>query len=97
MSGKTHTETTLRSSVGIRRIAADGMLCAAAIVGRIALTALPNVQPVTVILILIASYIGIWDAIISAVVIVLVTNLYMGMGIWTIYQIITWAAIAVIS
>lgn len=81
----------------IQRIAADGMLCAVAIVGRIALTALPNVQPVTVILILMAVYIGLWDAAVSSFVIVLVTNLYLGMGIWSVYQIITWCAIAVIS
>jgi len=81
----------------IQRIAVDGMLCAVAIVGRIALTALPNVQPVTVILILMAIYIGTWDAVISAGVIVLVTNLYMGMGLWTVYQIIAWGIIALVS
>ncbi len=81
----------------IRRIAADGMLCAAAIVGRIALNALPNVQPVTVILILMAAYIGTWDAVISSFVIVIVTNLYLGMGIWSVYQIIAWAVIALVS
>lgn len=86
-----------RHSGNIRRIAADGMLCAAAIVGRIALTALPNVQPVTVILILMAAYIGTWDAVISAVVIVLVTNLYMGMGIWTLFQVIAWGVVALVS
>lgn len=92
-------KSTLRtaSSKRIQRIAIDGMLCAVAIVGRIALTVLPNVQPVTAILILMAAYIGAWDAVLSAVVIVLVTNLYMGMGIWSIFQVVAWGAITLIS
>jgi len=80
-----------------RRLAVDGMLCAAAIVGRIALSALPNVQPVTAIIILMAVYIGTWDAAVSAVVIVLITNLILGMGIWSLYQIAAWVLIALLS
>lgn len=81
----------------VRRIALDGMLCALAIVGRWALGALPNVQPVTVILILMAIYIGLWDSVASAVVVVTVTNMIMGVGIWSLYQMLVWAAIAVVS
>ena len=81
----------------VRRLATDGMLCAAAIVGRIVLNVLPNIQPVTALLILMAAYIGTWDAAVSSIVIVLVTNLYLGMGIWTVYQIITWCFIALVS
>ncbi|MBE6764296.1 MAG: ECF transporter S component [Ruminococcaceae bacterium] len=81
----------------IRRIAIDGMLCAVAVVGRIALGALPNIQPVTAIIILMAIYIGIWDSVVSSVVVVIVTNAYLGFGIWTVYQIIAWAAIGVVS
>ncbi len=81
----------------VRRLAADGMLCAAGIVGRIALNVLPNIQPVTALLILTAVYIGTWDAVLSAVVIVLVTNMYLGMGIWTLYQILAWVFVALIS
>lgn len=81
----------------VRRIALDGMLCALAIVGRWALGALPNVQPVTVILILMAIYVGLWDSVASAVVIVTVTNMIMGIGVWSLYQMLVWAAIAVLS
>ncbi len=81
----------------VRRIALDGMLCALAIVGRWALGALPNIQPVTVILILMAIYIGIWDSAASAVVIVTVTNMIMGIGIWSLYQMFAWALIGVVS
>ena len=81
----------------VRRIALDGMLCALAIVGRWALGALPNVQPVTVILILMAIYIGIWDSVASAAVIVTVTNMIMGVGIWSVYQMLVWAVIGAVS
>ncbi len=81
----------------VRRIALDGMLCALAIVGRWALGALPNIQPVTVILILMAVYIGLWDSAASAVVVVTVTNMIMGIGIWSLYQMFVWAVIAVVS
>ncbi len=81
----------------VRRIALDGMLCALAVVGRWALGALPNIQPVTVILILMAIYIGIWDSVASAVVIVTVTNMIMGVGIWSIYQMLVWAVIGAVS
>lgn len=81
----------------VRRIALDGMFCALAVVGRWALGAIPNVQPVTVILILMAIYIGLWDSVAAAVVVVNVTNMIMGIGIWSLYQMFTWAAIAVVS
>lgn len=81
----------------VKRIALDGMLCALAIIGRWALGALPNVQPVTVILILMAIYIGLWDSVASAVVVVTVTNMIMGVGIWSLYQMLVWALIAVVS
>lgn len=87
---------TLKSSPALRA-AVDGMLCAAAVVGRLALGFVPNVQPVTAILILMGAYIGVCDAAISAVVIVVVTNLLLGTGIWSIWQMIVWAAIGVIS
>lgn len=73
------------------------MLCALAIVGRWALGALPNVQPVTVILILIAVYIGLWDSVAAAIVVVNVTNMIMGVGIWSLYQMLVWSVIAVVS
>ncbi len=86
----------LKSSPALRA-AVDGMLCAVAVVGRIALGFIPNVQPVTAILILMGAYIGVCDAAISAVVVVIVTNLLLGTGIWSIWQMIVWASIGVLS
>lgn len=73
------------------------MLCAAAVVGRLALSFIPNVQPVTAIVILMGVYIGIWDAAVASVVVVIVTNLILGTGIWSVWQMIVWAAIGILS
>ncbi|MDR1003232.1 MAG: hypothetical protein LBL82_08200 [Oscillospiraceae bacterium] len=80
-----------------QRVALIGMLCAVAVVGRIGMTFLPNVQPVTAILILTAVFVGVLDSLCSAVVIVVATNLYMGMGMWTFTQISAWSVIVLIS
>ena len=81
----------------VQRTAVDGMLCALGVVGRVALAALPNVQPVTAIIILTAIYIGVWDSVAAAVVIVLVTNLILGFGVWSLYQMAAWALIGILS
>lgn len=82
---------------GTYRVAALGMLCAAAIVGRIALSSLPSVQPVTAIVILTAAFIGLWEAEAAVFVIVMVTNMILGMGVWTFYQLAAWGIIAALS
>lgn len=79
------------------RVARVAMLSALGIVGRIGLTALPNVQPVTALLILCAVFWSLPEALLADLVVVIVTNLFMGWGIWWIWQLISWAAIAVAS
>lgn len=73
------------------------MLCALAVAGRIVLSSVPNVQPVTAILILTAIYIGTADAVMSSFVIVITTNLILSHGIWSLYQFFAWAIIGIIS
>jgi len=79
------------------RVALLGSLCALAIVGRIAMAPIPNVQPVTVLLMLIGLYFGAGWASVCSLVVVLVTNLFLGMGLWTFYQIAVWALIAAVT
>ena len=75
-----------------------GVLCALAIAGRMALWVAPNIQPVTAIVILIAVYVGLHYGIASAVVVPFVTNLLMGsLGMWTVYQMLSWGVIALLS
>ena len=68
-----------------------------ATVGRVLLGPLPNIQPVTTVMILIGLFYGIKESIISSCMIVFLSNLYLGGGIWNIYQTIGWACTGIIS
>jgi len=62
--------------------------------GRILLDPIPNVQPVTVLVLLAGAYYGAPRAIALAATIALVSNvIYMGHGPWTLFQTIGWGAI----
>lgn len=69
------------------------LLSALASVGRLLLSSIPNVQPVTVILLLITLELGIVDGIIVATLSMLLSNIFLGMGIWTLYQIISFSIV----
>ncbi|MBH0229630.1 ECF transporter S component [Halobacillus yeomjeoni] len=75
------------------KITLIAMLAALAIAGRIALSQIPNVQPVTAIIILTGFWLGPVAGILMAVLTTFVSNMLLGMGIWTIWQIIAWALI----
>lgn len=58
---------------------------------------IPNVQPVTVILILMTLTFGMVDALIVAAGSILLSNLSLGMGPWTIAQIISFSIIILLT
>lgn len=73
------------------------LLTAFCVVGRLLTTWIPNVQPITAILILIALYMGSFQAMIVGALSILITNFYLGMGIWTIAQILSfWCVILLV-
>lgn len=76
-----------------RRIATLAILSTLSFVGRIAFTFLPNVQPTTVIIMLVALVYGFKDGVIVATLSMIISNLYLGFGLWTIPQIVTYVAI----
>lgn len=73
------------------------LLTAATIAGRIIFAPLPNIQPVTTIIIFTAIYFGFLDALIVNILIMFISNLYLGFGIWTIYQILSFTIIILIA
>lgn len=81
----------------VRRIALLSMMIAIAYVGRSLLQVVPNVQPVTVILIILTLSMGIADGLIVAVLSILISNLTLGMGVWTFAQIISFSVIVLIT
>ena len=73
-------------------------LCAIfGIAGRILLSPIPNVQPVTVIVLLAGMRIGAKESVFLATVIALFSNLIIGHGIWTIYQAAGWSLIGLLG
>jgi energy-coupling factor transport system substrate-specific component len=64
-----------------------------ATIGRILLVPIPNVQPVTTLVLLIGIFMGYKRAILGAFSIALLSNMILGNGPWTIYQGVSWALI----
>lgn len=73
------------------------ILAALAVVGRYAFSFLPNVQPVTSIIIVCGLFLGPIAAVLLALLVTFLSNMMLGMGIWTIWQVISWAVIGLIS
>ncbi|MFD1449959.1 ECF transporter S component [Oceanobacillus sojae] len=69
------------------------LLAALAVVGRYAFQFLPNVQPITAIIILTGIFLGPVSSVILSVLVVFLSNMLLGMGIWTVWQIISWCLI----
>lgn len=73
--------------ISIQRLTLLAMLTALCQISRLIFQFLPNVQPVTAILIILTLSLGFSDALIVAVLSILLSNLMLGMGVWTIAQI----------
>lgn len=73
------------------------LLAALAVAGRLALAALPNFQPVTAVIIIGGLFLGPISAVILALLVTFLSNMLLGMGIWTIWQIVAWSIIGILS
>lgn len=73
------------------------LLAAMAVAGRLFFIYIPNMQPVTAIIIICGLILGPVYALILAFLITFLSNMLLGMGIWTIWQIVSWGLIGVIS
>lgn len=73
------------------------MLTSLAVAGRMALVNLPNIQPVTAIIIIAGFWLGPSAGILIALLTTFVSNMFLGMGFWTIWQIVAWSLIGIIA
>ena len=74
------------------------LLALFAISGRILLDPIPNVQPVTVIILLVGIFYGIPWALALSGIIALSTNLvFLGHGPWTLFQLAGWGLVGIIG
>lgn len=83
----------------VHRIALLSVMTALVTVGRLvfALPFLPNIQPMTALLIIITLNIGVLDGLIVSVLSMLLTNLFLGMGPWTGMQIVSFSMIILLT
>lgn len=79
------------------QIAFLSVFAAFIVVGRIMFQFLPNIQPVTVMLICLAIFAGTRSAVLLAIISTYVSNIYLGLGIWTIWQILGWVLVCLVS
>ncbi|MFG6148655.1 ECF transporter S component [Halobacillus sp. B23F22_1] len=79
------------------KITLIAMLAALAVAGRIAMGHLPNIQPVTAIVILTGFWLGPFAAVIMAFLTTFLSNIILGMGIWSIWQVVSWSVIGMIA
>lgn len=73
------------------------LLATLGVVGRYLFAFLPNVQPVTSLIIICGLILGSAAAILLAILTTFLSNMTLGMGIWVIWQIISWGIIGLIS
>ncbi|WP_226034649.1 ECF transporter S component [Aquibacillus saliphilus] len=73
------------------------LLASLAVVGRFMFQYIPSFQPVTTLIIISGFFLGPVSAVILALLVTYLSNLILGMGIWTIWQIIGWALIGLFS
>lgn len=83
----------------VNRIALLAVLTAFITVGRMvfALPILPNIQPMTAMLLLITLNIGVIDGVVVSVLSVVLTNLFLGSGPWTIMQILSFTVVILLT
>ncbi|WP_082233958.1 ECF transporter S component [Halobacillus massiliensis] len=79
------------------RITLLSMLAAAAVAGRIAMANLPNIQPVTAIIIVAGFWLGPLSAVLLAGIVTFLSNMILGMGMWSVWQIVSWSLIGLIA
>ena len=76
-----------------REAAQIALLAAVASASRVLFVAIPNVQPVTVFILLIGIHLGIRRVTAVAVLVALISNMALGHGPWTFYQALAWIAV----
>lgn len=81
----------------VQRIALLAALTALCHIGRLVFQFIPNVQPMTTILLMITLVMGTIDGLVVALLSLLLSNMFLGMGPWTLSQFIAFTTIILVS
>lgn len=85
--------TDAAPAFSVKEIANLSLMVAACVVGRLLFQFIPNVQPMTAILLIMTVHRGLRQGLIVSLLSVVITNLYLGMGVWTFAQLFSYAVI----
>ncbi|WP_047980016.1 ECF transporter S component [Ornithinibacillus contaminans] len=83
--------------MSVYKVTILALLATLAIVGRLVFNFIPNFQPVTSIIIICGIFLGPTAGIVLAFLVTFLSNMVLGTGIWTIWQIVSWAIIGCLS
>ena len=78
-----------------RKITLIALVSAFCVIGRLGLLSLPNVQPITVVVIWITLELGLFYGVAIGSISILISNLLVSMGPWTLYQMVSFALVCV--
>ena len=88
---------TERKGVKLKELMPVVVMSAAAIFGRVIFSFIPQVQPVTAIVIIMGVCYGCGGGFLTGALTALVSNLFLGMGPWTLWQMTAWGIIGLVS
>ena len=80
-----------------REIIPIAVMCAVASVGRVIFNFIPQVQPVTVIVIIMGACFGKQAGFMTGALSALVSNMILGQGFWTPFQMLAWGVVGLIG
>ena len=81
--------------ISTQKIAFIAMMSAFCVIGRLGMLALPNVQPITVVIIWMTLELGWGYGVSISILSILISNLLISMGPWTLYQMVSFALVCV--
>ena len=81
-----------RGADSTRELAVVATLGGAAAAGRVLFAAVPGVQPVTVIAVVVGAALGLRAGVATGALAALASNFFLGQGVWTPQQMLGWAA-----
>ena len=81
--------------ISTQKIAFIAMMSAFCVISRLGMLALPNVQPITVVVIWMTLELGWGYGVSISILSILISNLLISMGPWTLYQMVSFALVCV--
>lgn len=86
-----------KMKLNIKDITRISLFVALSSLSRIGMSSLPNIQLTTIIIILITVNFGLRYGLLVAILTPVTSNLILGTGVWTIWQMISWSLVAIFS